>query len=79
MQKVTLFRRDDQSVGMVKWADREHPTEDEKKPNGARKVFYSTLPFSLLAQFRMLTEDQVAEILMRKMPQQKMPQRMIPQ
>lgn len=44
MRDVTVFRRDDKSVGMIEWADRENPTPEEYTPEGATKIYHTIFP-----------------------------------
>ncbi len=68
MREVTVFRRIDESVGMIEWADRDNPTPEEITPIGATKIYHTIFPCCMLDHFRDMKQDQVTAILMRMIP-----------
>jgi hypothetical protein len=44
MKDVTIFQMADESVGMIVWQDRDHPTSKEFTPDGAIVLCHTILP-----------------------------------
>lgn len=63
MKDVTVFEREDATVGLIAWADRDHPTEEEYAPTGAKVVCHTILPYCYLDMLRNMNQAKVAELL----------------
>ena len=45
MKDVTIFQRANETVGMIVWENRDHPTPKEFAPDGAMVVCHTILPY----------------------------------
>lgn len=68
MLDVTIYRHEDGKAKIKVWKDRDNPTEEEMKPQGARLIVYTPMPHDWYHMIKNKTEEEVNTILSRFVP-----------
>lgn len=63
MKDVTIFQRANETVGMIVWENRDHPTPKEFAPDGAMVVCHTILPYCYIDWLKRMTRDKVEQLL----------------